>query len=171
VAQAAPATPAYKIGDTGPAGGLIFYDKGNSQGGWRYLEAAPAEMETTAILASQVPSMLYPKEKAVGMGKINTADSMDVMNNMGGGFDTAVRYCDDLETGGFDDWFLPSQDELNWMYGNLHRRSLGVFRNSRYWSSTTDGGNLSYCIDFTDGKVHSAYGYEARYRVRAVRQF
>ncbi|GHV80826.1 hypothetical protein AGMMS49944_26170 [Spirochaetia bacterium] len=34
------AAPAYKVGDTGPAGGLIFYDKGNSRGGWRYLEAA-----------------------------------------------------------------------------------------------------------------------------------
>jgi len=26
---------------TGPAGGLIFYDKGNDDDGWRYLEAAP----------------------------------------------------------------------------------------------------------------------------------
>ena len=37
----------YNIGDTGPAGGLIFYDKGIFSHGWRYLEAAPAETEFT----------------------------------------------------------------------------------------------------------------------------
>jgi len=29
-----------ELGDTVPAGGLIFYDKGNNTGGWRYMEAA-----------------------------------------------------------------------------------------------------------------------------------
>ncbi|MCL2243563.1 MAG: penicillin-binding protein activator LpoB [Treponema sp.] len=32
----------YKIGDTGLAGGIVFYDKGGYSDGWRYLEAAPA---------------------------------------------------------------------------------------------------------------------------------
>jgi hypothetical protein len=38
----------YKIGDTGPAGGIIFYDKGDSSDGWQYLEAAPPDFEFTA---------------------------------------------------------------------------------------------------------------------------
>ncbi|GHU33390.1 hypothetical protein FACS1894172_11810 [Spirochaetia bacterium] len=38
----------YVIGDTGPAGGLIFYDKGDYSDGWRYLEVAPVTTETTA---------------------------------------------------------------------------------------------------------------------------
>ncbi|RLW68460.1 MAG: hypothetical protein B6D68_03580 [spirochete symbiont of Stewartia floridana] len=33
---------AYNIGDTGPAGGRIFYENANhATDGWRYLEAAP----------------------------------------------------------------------------------------------------------------------------------
>ena len=38
----------YKVGDTGPAGGIIFYDKGDNSDGWQYLEAAPAEFEFEA---------------------------------------------------------------------------------------------------------------------------
>ena len=34
----------YNIGDIGPAGGYLFYDKKNQGGGWRYLEAAPADL-------------------------------------------------------------------------------------------------------------------------------
>jgi len=35
----------YKVGDTGPAGDIIFFDNGGDAEGWRYLEAAPPEFE------------------------------------------------------------------------------------------------------------------------------
>lgn len=34
----------YEIGDTGPADGLVFYDKGYYSDGWRFLEAAPEDI-------------------------------------------------------------------------------------------------------------------------------
>ena len=43
----------YKIGDEGPAGGVIFYDKGEYSDGWRYLEAAPADL----VLLDGVPTI------------------------------------------------------------------------------------------------------------------
>jgi len=38
----------YRIGDTGPAGGIVFYDKGDNSDGWQYLEAAPVDFEFSA---------------------------------------------------------------------------------------------------------------------------
>ena len=35
----------YKVGDTGPAGGIVFYDRGDNSAGWQYLEAAPPDFE------------------------------------------------------------------------------------------------------------------------------
>ena len=34
----------YKVGDRGPSGGWVFYDKGKSTDGWRYLETAPGDI-------------------------------------------------------------------------------------------------------------------------------
>jgi TolB-like protein len=167
-------TPAYKIGDTGPAGGLIFLDKGNNNGGWRYLEAAPASTEAKVIWLHErhtIDSVL--KQRALGLGKANTLKIMEYLINRGGGFDTAARTCYDLVVNGFDDWFLPSFDELNWMYGNLHKRGLGEFKNERYsyyWSSTQESLWSAYVVDFSNGQQVAREIIYAHY-VRAIRQF
>ncbi|GHV96685.1 hypothetical protein AGMMS50293_30050 [Spirochaetia bacterium] len=169
---AAPPAPVYKVGDTGPAGGLIFYDKGNNSGGWRYLEAAPADTEVDVVWFTE-NTRIGKWGPEIGIGKINTKEIMAEFNKRGGGFDTAARACDDLSVNGFDDWFLPSRDELNFMYGNLHRRDLGGFRNAQYWSSTiiTNNRDVSY-INFSDGKAGSWWEeMRKKKRVRAARQF
>jgi TolB-like protein len=38
----------YYTGSPGPAGGIVFYDKGNKNDGWQYLEAAPPSTEFQA---------------------------------------------------------------------------------------------------------------------------
>jgi hypothetical protein len=183
-AQAAPEVQTYKIGDVGPAGGLIFYDKGNNSGGWRYLEAAPAETDLTATEWCTMDAYrqmdrdgIIPysadSTKKVGTGKTNTQDIDIFAKENGGGFGWASVECADLSINGFDDWFLPSSDELNYMYGNLHRKGLGEFRDVTYWSSTTQtNGQGIWIINFSDGKEDRGYvAYNERCRVRAVRQF
>jgi hypothetical protein len=159
----------YKIGDTGPAGGLIFYDKGNSTGGWRYLEAAPEDVGPAMGIKEIADSDF--RERGVGWGKRNTAAIMKLAVTVGGGFGWAAQACDAYELNGFDDWFLPSQDELNYMYGNLHRKGLGDFRNNWYYSSTSPGGGGYGLrnINFSDGQ--QSHRDERQLRVRPIRQF
>ena len=179
----------YRIGDTGPAGGIIFYDKGNNSGGWRYLEAAPADIAQRLFMTSERIT-INESQRAVGTGRTNTRELMIHANNLGGGFGWAAQACVTFELNGFSDWFLPSRDELNFMYGNLHMRNMGGFSPDWYWSSTF-GGHPSrrashpvwWGINFSNG-VHADFvgnrdagtiitdqTAQAPFRVRPIRQF
>ncbi len=65
--------------------------------------------------------------------------------------DYAARLCLDLSHGEYDDWFLPSQNELNLMYDNLKAEGIGSFANGNYWSSSeylsTDSSRSKSFID------------------------
>ncbi|MDR2719001.1 MAG: hypothetical protein LBB89_13185 [Treponema sp.] len=167
-ASQTPAT-AYKIGDTGPAGGIIFYDKGNTRNGWRFLEAAPANTEKAALSYStfQVSGV----SRKVGEGKENTKKFMEIFEQKGGGINTAPWLCNDLNINGFNDWYLPNNDELLYMYNNLYSKGLGNFKSLNYWSSYGNSQGTNY-IDFSNGSEHGTINYDYyKYQVRAVRQF
>jgi hypothetical protein len=176
-----PPAPIYKIGDTGPAGGLIFYDKGNNSGGWRYLEAAPAETEEKLNWLSKEVEIEGTKTE-LGTGKKNT---QLITADLSIGVPEAALHCVELEYGGFHDWFLPSKDELNLMYVNLKRKNLGDFADELYWSSSEvyymryawagpDDGWRAWVQNFKDAS--QSFGYLNRSGrssviVRAIRQF
>jgi len=138
-APTAPALPAYKIGDTGPAGGLIFYDKGNNSGGWRYLEAAPVDIEFIGVWRVR-GTAVDDTQATIGSGKRNTQTAVGIFKQTTGEWDTAAQKVVEIEFSGFNDWFIPSRDELDQMYGNLKRKNLGDFKNEYYMSSTTTFG-------------------------------
>jgi TolB-like protein len=171
-ASSASAAAVYKVGDKGPAGGWIFYDKGNNSGGWRYLEPAPKDSA-----AAQWGADGYDVGKTgteVGTGKGNT-QLIVVYLRRTGETERAAQLCDALMVNGFDDWFLPSKDELNLMYRNLwEKAALGGFNNkASYWSSSQDDSKFAWSQRFSDGwQKNTIYSVKTDSDVvRAVRAF
>jgi hypothetical protein len=158
----------YKIGDRGPAGGWVFYDKGEYSEGWRYLEAAPSD-QSSDIQWYNGSVIDIKTGTAVGTGKANTDAIVDAQ----GGIRYAATLCKNLTINGFSDWFLPSKDELNLMYTNLKKAGLGGFGEGFLWSSSQNYKYNYYSAWmqlFSDG-FQSYYSGTSKYSVRAVRAF
>ena len=161
------------VGDTGPGGGIVFYDAGSVQSWGRYLEAAPFGDEvqrTWATGGNQSAAVSGADGTANGTGEQNTADIVAQSGNVAA--TSAAVYCRELVSGGQSDWFLPSKDELNLMYTNLHSAStpLGGFSTGAYWSSSEYDANSAWLQLFVDGWQVYNYEYGALY-VRPVRAF
>jgi len=157
----------YKIGDAGPAGGFIFYDKGSVSGGWRYLEAAPSDQTDKNDIQWRNGYDLYIKTStAVGTGRANTKG---IIAAQGSG-SYAANLCKNLIIGGFSDWFLPSKDELGLMYANLKKAGLGGFGEGWFWSSSQNLNDTAWKQRFSDGQQTISVKYN-RYAVRVCRAF
>jgi len=169
----------YRIGDMGPAGGFVFYDKGVVSDGWRYLEAAPQETEASAGWRLVYGTEIMGTVTVVGGGKRNTPLINEKLKNEYSLYPkelVAVKVCVELTFNGYKDWFLPSLDELDFMYKNLAQRGLGGFnKNEYYWSSSLagrgGGGDIAWSQHFGDGSKDQGNVYSDYFLVRAVRAF
>lgn len=163
----------YSVGDIGPAGGWVFYDKGEFTDGWRYLECAPYEQGR--YLWGRNVYFHNDLSSSVGSGENNTRKIVQKIGTWNSG-KYAAKICDSLVINGFDDWFLPSKDELNLIYWNLYKQNIGNLEGqTAYWSSTEDGITTSYCQYFATGsrsvEIKNDVWPSSKLRVRAVRAF
>jgi hypothetical protein len=160
--------PMYEIGDTGPAGGLIFYINDNDSDVWKYLEAAPSDQGSNIAWGCGGTLIDGADGTAVGTGAQNTVDIITGCTTAG----IAAKICDDLILGDYSDWYLPSRDELNLMYINLSQNGLGGFDSSTpHWSSTELDANSAFIQYLDNGsQTQSNKDYDF-YLVRAVRAF
>lgn len=153
---------AYAIGDTGPAGGLVFYLDGNGGG----LEAAPKSTEWPANQWGCINITIGTTSTGIGTGQANTKAIVNGCSAV----DIAARLCDNLVVNGFSDWFLPSKDELALMRDNLYLNGLGNFDTYRYWSSSEQNASSAWWEAMDSG--NKAYTSKPNtYFVRAVRVF
>ncbi len=176
----------YFVGDAGPAGGIVFYDKGYYSNGWRYLEAAPTDVITSSLIFGYYKTTensncnAIGSSTVIGAGRLNSEMLVSVMGEVaynkyddGGDLvsDYASKKCLDYEYGGYDDWFLPSKEELNLIYVNLHKKGLGSFGEyNSYWSSSEYNSNYAWGRNFYYG-YQDYNGRNINYYVRPVRAF
>ena len=188
----------YEIGDTGPAGGIVFYVDEAGEFDWTYLECAPYgwyDGEEDPILAwgpldgtqdshgDGVGTGIGNDESDLGAGESNTALILAATGDYPAA-EAASAYTGGSQT----DWFLPSKSELNLMYTNLHLADLGGFSDDSsdpgpkdfYWSSAESSPDwewqLAWAIGFADGelggfgKTTTSYALGS-FRVRPIRAF
>ena len=166
---AAPASKIYKIGDLGPAGGIVFYDKGIFSNGWRYLEAAPLETEFTAQWGAYNQDVAGTST-VIGSGKRNTQLIVEHLNRIGERGRAAVLVAS-LNFDGFTDWFIPSRDELDLIHKNLKQKNLGSFGVNWYWSSSEYDSVHAWSLYTGHGLSFGQRKNDATQSVRAVRAF
>ena len=184
----------------GPSGGYVFYDRGEYTEGersWRYLEAAPADLRVVDGVptvdstkagysggtyrfifgyyreTSGGGNVFLSTKTGIGEGYNNTEILVDKMKEAAYTYSSgtvttayyAARLCHELG------WFLPSKDELNLMYENLHKQGLGSFAYfDYYWSSSEGSADYAWNQDFSSGnQFNNNRTYDSR--VRPVRAF
>jgi TolB-like protein len=85
-------------------------------------------------------------------------------------WDDAIKAAKNYKGGGFSDWHLPSQSDLDMIYQNLRRRNLAGLGDDYYWSSAEYHANLAWFQVFSNGTQSFDYKNYS-YLVRAVRAF
>ena len=180
-----------KVGDKGPAGGVVFYDAGSVKTNtykdknnkdveytWRYLEAAPSETDETYYFGYYYKdngnlSYCGATAYAIGNGRMTTSLLVNAMGDTARistkSTETAVyaaKYADDYTYGGFDDWFLPSTHEIR----SLINSKTVTPKYQYYMSSTEYGLNPTYKIctnkdgaeDYPDRDFNQAHVWPIR---------
>ena len=157
------ATCGLSIGDT-HQGGIIFYL--DATGCHGLVAKATDEAGTYQWSSTNFPSYAYAS--GIYGGAQNTKKSIARAIAQSSTC-PAASVCDWDVSGGYTDWYLPSKDELDMMYVNLHLQGLGNFNNN-YWSSTEYNSNNAWAQPFT-GNYQYPGSKTTPGLVRAVRAF
>ena len=153
-------TPTYSIGETGPAGGIVFYTTDRGRHG---LEAAAAD--STSSVWGCYGDFIGSTPLAIGKGAANTAA---IVAGCVSAENTAAEVANAYELNSFADWFLPSLGELNLLY--LQKDVVGSFASNLYWSSSEGSSNLAWYQAF-DNSFQNDVSKDLKLGVRAVRAF
>ena len=177
----------YALQERGPAGGWIFYDRNLDSGftnynyrdgaAWRYLEAAKEDQPSEQWSRTWDWLDLSGGVNDIGKGKENT----QIIVEKYGTESTAAYACDSYETTYnailYDDWYLPTCDELIQLQKNLGTGddSLWKIYPGGHWSSTEVAWDQAWIMlmDSTkdpEGKASIKHKSNT-YKVRPIRQF
>ena len=151
-------------------GGIIFYlDRSGCHG----LISAQTDQD------SGIPwnDGTFINTKAYGSGLFEGQYNTRMINFFQTGSSFAAAICEDLVLGGYDDWYLPSIEELNKMYQNIGQGNtlglgnVGGFAFKYYWSSTEADEYRAWLKNFNGGLSSIGLKNQTSYNLRAVRAF
>ncbi len=155
-------------------GGVIAYilqpgDNGYDPHVQHGLIAAPSDQNGLQGMAwsTDTNTRFGATNTAMGAGRANT-DSIRAHEDTTGGY--AASLCTKLTLGGYTDWYLPSEKELQQLY--LNRVTIGGFNQGLYWSSTEAADvHSAWVLYFVVSSVPATVAKSQRNSVRAVRSF
>ena len=160
----------YGVGDTGPAGGTIFYVDLTRPEGSQYFEAACAgwsdggcggsDLEDPSVkwLACYLTPLAGADGTTIGTGEQNTNNIVAACPETG----VAAKVADDVVLGGQTDWFLPSKDELNALCKWALNDTVNAVCNGYYFDFPTNGF-YSYYWSSSKSDVEKAWHQDFRY--------
>jgi hypothetical protein len=167
----------YAVGDTGPANGIVFYDKGEYTDGWRYLEVTPNDMPSVQWgCQGSVANTTASDEGMINSSRIANYhqtsgfyDNPSACNSQNDGT-VAAKSALSWQYTGIDDWYLPSEQELQLIYTNLTAAGLGNL-SGNYWSSTEESATKARTVNFSDGSSSGQLKTDNTTKTRAIRYF
>ena len=159
------ATPTYTIGQSA-LGGKIAYINGGGSTGTSGLVITDANVSNNAEWGC-LGTLIAGTSTAFGTGAANTALIMAGCAQAG----IAARLCGDLVQGGYDDWYLPSRDELVAICPN--RAAIGGFQTRNYWTSSQSNFLNALVVNFSAAAAcqFGPNNTNSNYSVRAIRSF
>jgi hypothetical protein len=168
--------PPPAIGDT-YQGGVVFYLDGSGGG----LIAALSDQSSGIQWHNGAYTTTGATDFAIGTGSSNTDLIIASQGGAAGSYTYAAGVCADytVDDGGvtYDDWFLPSEDELNEMYDNIGQGNtsasgnVGGFFEANYWSSTENDLHYARSQNFINSSQFNHFKSNTLTSVRAVRAF
>lgn len=151
-------------------GGIIYYVDGS---GCHGLIAAPNDL-SSGIAWWNGANMNIGTSTDYGTGRANT---LTIIAAQGSGT-YAASIVNGATINGYNDWYLPSRDELNLMalVSNSLKYTLGINTSSYYWSSSADNNNSVVSLSFTHvvniyQNFDNASQRYSTYPIRPIRSF
>jgi hypothetical protein len=162
--------PLYTIGDTA-LGGKIEYilqrgDSGYDANIQHGLVAAISDQTSAIRWHNGTNKITGAKGVVIGTGFANTNSIISAQSEITTSYAAGLARAN--KGGGYDDWFLPSKDELNKLY--INKVIIGGFVNNNYWSSSEKDFEFAYKLNFTNGDQNANTKVNTFY-VRAIRAF
>jgi hypothetical protein len=183
----------YTVGDIGPSGGRVFYVAATPfacgptrEVTCKYLEAAPSGWNTgndpqrtwaqgppvdyQGVTVNNGTSPETARGTALGWGYRNTRavvlqGNSDPVTSAAALTDSHAVTVSDVV---YDDWYLPSKDELNELYAQ--KASVGGFSAVSYWSSSEFSRNGVEIQNFSNGTQGIVLKADTYY-IRPIRAF